>query len=112
MYVNADFDDPTSTIFIERSFMSNGNTEELYGITDTLIDHDDSRVFVSNFSKNSITIPAGKVLGMVKNPSSWLDKKDCYSSTQKQDAKRRAHLIQTLIQSQPTTSKVTTQGST
>ncbi|EDR10742.1 uncharacterized protein LACBIDRAFT_324609 [Laccaria bicolor S238N-H82] len=112
VHVDAGLNDSTSTIFVERSFLSNGNAEELYGIADTLVDRDDSRVFVSNFSKNPITIPAGQVLGTAKNPSSWLDKKDCYSSTQKQDAERRVHLIQTLLQNQTTTFKVTTPTNT
>lgn len=33
-----DFDNPMSTLFIERSFISNGNLEELYGCTNMLID--------------------------------------------------------------------------
>lgn len=102
--VNVDFDDPVSTLFVERSFVSNGNAEELYGTTDTLIDRDDCKVFVSNFSKTPVTIPAGQILGIARNPSSWLDKKDRYSDSQKQNAERRARLIQTLIQGQSTAS--------
>ena len=112
VHVNVDFDNPAPSLFIERSFMSNGNAEELYGITDTLIDRDDGRIFVSNFSKNPITISAGQILGIARNPSSWLDRKDRYSSTQRLAAERRAHLIQTLVQNQSTTSEVIAQGNT
>ena len=104
------FDDPTSTLFIERSFVSNGNPEELYGCGDTLIDHKDGRIFVSNFSKNPVTIPAGQVLGLTRNPSSWLAGENKFVESQRQDAESRTHLIQTLIQEQSLTSKVSIQN--
>ena len=99
-----DFNNPTSTLFVERSFISNGNPEELYGCTDTLIDRSDSRIFISNFSKNTITIPAGQVVGLARNPSSWLDKAGQFSESEKRDAEKRARLIQALIQRPSTVS--------
>ena len=89
-----------STLLIERSFMSNGNPEELYCNTDTLINRDDSRIFVSNFSKSPITIPAGQVLGLARNPASWLDDKNKFLDSQKREAESRVHLIQNLVRNQ------------
>lgn len=91
----------TSTLLVERSFISNGNPDELYGSADTIIDRNDSRIFVSNFSKNPITVPAGQVLGIARNPSSWLDNENKFSELHKKDAESRARLVQTLIEGQP-----------
>ena len=104
--VCVDFDNPTSTLFIERLFISNGNPEELYGTTNTLINQSDSQLFVSNFSKNTITILTGQVLGLARNPSSWLDKEGKFSESQRQDAEKRARLIQTLIRGQSAASEM------
>ena len=98
--VRMNFDDPTSELLIEKSLTSNGNPEEIYGTADTLVDRHDGRIFVSNFSKKPVTISAGQVLGSVRNPSSWLDKKGQFSEPQKLDAEKKAQLIQTLIQGQ------------
>ena len=99
--VCVNFNHPTSTLLVERSFISNGNPDKLYGSADTIIDRNDSRIFVSNFSKNPITVPAGQVLGIARNPSSWLDHENQFSELQKRDAESRARLVQTLIEGQP-----------
>lgn len=104
--VCVDFDNPTSTLFIERSFISNGNPEELYGTTDTLINRSDSQLFVSNFSKNTITILTGQVLGLARNPSSWLDKEGKFSESQRQDVEKSVCLVQTLIRGQSAASEM------
>lgn len=83
------FDDPTAELLIEKSFISNGNPKEIYGTADTLIDRHDERIFISNFSKKPVTISAGQVLGSVKNPSSWLDKKGQFSESQRLDAEKK-----------------------
>ena len=104
--VRTNFNGTTPDLLVERSFISNGNSEELFGTADTLISRNDSRIFVSNFSKKPVSISAGQVLGSIKNPSSWLDKKAQLSESQKQDAEKRTQLIRTLVQSQSTAFKL------
>ena len=105
--VYANYDNSARTLFVERSFLSNGNPEDLYGSADTLVDNGDSRIFVSNFSKKPISIGAGQVLGQVRNPSSWLDKEGQLSESQRQDAESRTCLIRNLVQAQVTSESPT-----
>lgn len=55
-----------------------------------------------------IMIPAGQVVGLARNPSSWLDKAGQFSESEKWDAEKRARLVQALIQRPSTVSDSTT----
>jgi hypothetical protein len=95
--VELDFPRGQSSVFVERSFQSNGNEDALYGSPDMLISKDNPILHVANFSQSPVTISSGQVLGTSRNPKGWLDRMDKYSKEKQTQIHAHAALMRSLV---------------
>ena len=79
MRVQANFAKNSELLFIEKNLAMSGGPEDVYGCSDTLVSKESPFIYVSNFSRKPITIPAGQILSQGWNPSNWLDKERHFS---------------------------------
>ena len=59
--------------YAERMLNYQHHIEDCYGPPDSIITTQDPYLAVTNFSKQAITIPAGQILAIKRNPSVWLN---------------------------------------
>ena len=89
------------TLYVERKLLYSGNTENFFGSPDSMISADQPYLHVSNFSNTPITVAAGEVLGIARNPRNWLDRKDVLSEDNSILIETHANLIRRLSKSLP-----------
>ena len=93
----ANFTENTDHLFVEKRLATSGRPEEIYGCTHTLISKESPFVYVSNFSKKSVTIPAGQILSQGHDPSTWLNKEDHFMQVQWEGILAHANILQSII---------------
>ncbi|KAF7310112.1 TY3B-TY3B protein [Mycena indigotica] len=96
--VHAYFRQGQDVLFVERQLRTNGNADDLYGAADSLISSENPILHVANFSKAPVTISAGQILGVARNPSGWLDRMNQYSSEQQEQIHAHANLVRSLAE--------------
>jgi len=74
-----------------------GGPENIYGCGDTLISKRSPSVYISNFSRRPINIPAGSVLSQGHNPSTWLDKEGLFSKSKHNAINAQANLLCSIV---------------
>ncbi|KZP04507.1 hypothetical protein FIBSPDRAFT_692972, partial [Athelia psychrophila] len=74
------------------------NAEDIYAAPDSIITRERAKLHIANFSVGNITIQPGQVLGTSRNPHTWLDKKEKYSSTQKVLMEAHAQMIRKIVE--------------
>lgn len=72
--VAANFPKGSNSLYVEKTFSTNRNTEDIYAPPDSLISKDRLMLHVANFSTNAVTVQVGQVLGTGHNPNTWLDR--------------------------------------
>ena len=87
--------------YVEKRVLYSGNTDNVFGAPDSMISTDQPYLHVSNFSNAPITIVAGQVLGIARNPRNWLDQKAALLETDKIQMETHASLVQQLSESLP-----------
>ena len=95
--VQANFAKNSELLFIEKNLATSGGPEEIYGCGDTLVSKESPFIYVSNFSRKPITIPAGQVLSQGWDPSSWLDKESQFSEEDHAAINAHANLLRSII---------------
>ena len=91
--IQANFANSSEHLFVEKRLATSGGPEDIHGCADTLIAKDSPFMYVSNFSKKAVTIPAGQILSQGYNPSTWLDKKDQFTEKELEDINAHANLV-------------------
>lgn len=97
--VYAPFEDNVQTLFVERSFQTHKNMEDVFATTDALISSERPALHVANFSKHPMIIPAGQLLGKAFNPNKWLDRTENMGKTALTKAVTHARFIRLLMES-------------
>jgi hypothetical protein len=95
--VEAEFPEGIDTLFVERKLMTHGNENDIYGSADSLISRSNPIVHVANFSKKPVIITEGQVLGISKNPKTWLDKMEKFSPEQQTRINAHASFMKIMI---------------
>lgn len=72
--VLARFPKDSNSLYVEKAFSTNRNSDDIYAPPDSLISKDQPVLHVANFSANAVTLQVGQVLGTGHNPNSWLDR--------------------------------------
>jgi hypothetical protein len=85
--------------YAERVLNYQHNIEDCYGSPDSIISSKDPFLAVANFSKKSISVPAGQILAIKRNPSSWLNTKANTKSNVQETLQKQACFIQSLVKS-------------
>ncbi|KAG8712543.1 hypothetical protein FRC09_019750 [Ceratobasidium sp. 395] len=93
--VKTTFELGNSEGFVERHMGSNRSEEDLFGITDCIIQANNPRLQVADFSKIPIKLHAGQIIGYMF-PISQLSKESSISKEQLQKCKSKVKLIQSL----------------
>ena len=101
--VQANFAKNSELLFIEKNLAMSGGPEDVYGCSDTLVSKESPFVYVSNFSRKPITIPAGQILSQGWNPSNWLDKERHFSKKERIAINTHTNLLRSIISLEETT---------
>jgi hypothetical protein len=83
--------------YAEKLLNYHHQVEDCYGPPDSIITTKDPFLAITNFSKQEITVPAGQILAIKRNPSVWLNTYDNTKPAIKENLQKRACLIQTLV---------------
>ncbi|KAJ7210273.1 hypothetical protein B0H12DRAFT_965334, partial [Mycena haematopus] len=73
------------------------NEDQLYGSPDMLVSKDNPFLHVAIFSQLPVTVSAGQVLGIARNPKGWLDRMDKYSKENQTHIHAHAALMRSLV---------------
>ena len=95
--VRAKFIENSKHLLVEKKLATNSGPEDIYGCTDTLISKEAPFVFISNFSKKSVTVPAGQILSQGHNHLTWLNKGNQFTLDQWEGICAHANVLQSVI---------------
>ena len=84
-------------LFVEKELATIGSLEDIYGCSDTLISKESPFVYVSNFSRKQITIPAGQALSQGWDPSSWLERERQFLKKERTAIQAHANLLRSIV---------------
>ena len=70
--VLANFPTGVNSLYVEKVFSTHRNENDIYVPPDSLISRNNPKIHVSNFSTSPVVISVGQVLGIGRNPGSWL----------------------------------------
>lgn len=95
--VRANFVNNSEFLFVEKELATIGSPEDIYGCSDTLVSKESPFVYVSNFSRKPITIPAGQALSQGWDPSSWLDRERQFLKKECTAIQAHANLLRSIV---------------
>jgi len=99
--VDTYFPSRLGTLFVERKLLCSGNADNVFGSPDSMISMSQPRLHVSNILTRPITITAGQILGIARNPRNWLDHENIMSESTITQRTAHAMLIRQLSESLP-----------
>ena len=95
--VLANFPTGVNSLYVEKVFSTHRNENDIYAPPDSLISRNNPKIHVSNFSTSPVVISVGQVLGIGRNPGSWLSRMEKFSLEQQQEINNHGRLIQALV---------------
>ncbi|KIM42490.1 hypothetical protein M413DRAFT_70449, partial [Hebeloma cylindrosporum] len=96
--VHAEFPNKCDTLFVEKFIKQGELDSDLYGVPDSLISPQFSKLYVSNFSDKPIVMQAGETLGRGWNPKTHLDKQNSISEKELQLRETYAANVKRLVE--------------
>lgn len=88
------------TGYVERCMSSNQTEEDLFGITDCIIDSDNPKIQIANFSNTPVKLQAGRIIGYMR-PTNILKTEDELEDNQKKAMIAQVLLIQSMEKKEP-----------
>ena len=95
--VLANFPARVDLLYVVKVFSTHWNENEIYAPPDSLMSRNSPKIHVSNFSTSPVVISVGQVLGIGRNPGTWLGGMEKFSLEQQQAINDHGGLIQALV---------------